>query len=59
MPEETIKQRGREQDLAMTQAICRACGSTFQTEGELRDHQPYCKDPGFCLCHIDRVFYNA
>jgi hypothetical protein len=47
------------QQVRLDQPICRACGSRFQTEAELRDHQPYCNDPGFCLCHVDRVFYNT
>jgi hypothetical protein len=63
MPEETSEKRERQpQDRAINQInqlICRACGSRFRTESELRDHQPYCSDPGLCLCHVDRIFYDT
>jgi hypothetical protein len=60
MSDERVDQRdGETQDRPVSQPICRACGSRFQTESELREHQPYCSDPGFCLCHVDRIFYST
>jgi hypothetical protein len=60
MPDERVKEpEGEPQNRVMNQPICRACGSRFRSESELRDHQPYCRDPGFCLCHVDRIFYNT
>lgn len=38
----------------MDHCTCHFCGSTFPTKDAFREHQLYCSDPGFCLCHLDR-----
>jgi len=39
--------------------LCHACGGFFETQDQLREHQLYCSDPSFCLCHVDRNFSNS
>lgn len=53
------QQRGKLKEVIRTsrqtdQSICHFCGSRLPTKDALREHQLYCSDPGFCLCHVDR-----
>lgn len=60
MTQQRLEHQGTDAHIAkVDQSICPACGSLFRSKEDLREHQLYCSDPAFCLCHVDRAIFTT